>query len=145
MAKKDLFDNFLEKSFSEEERTPMRIVRPADRSRASSYEDRRLAAGEESRDAEAAGAGERASGFPANVTDPPGAGGAVDEPRRVGRPRREGRGEVCNMNFLIEKEVKRDLERLKFDLHRSSVTDLMMEAIRDLLIKYGAVMSRGSE
>ena len=128
MAKKDLFDNFLEKSFSEEERTPMRIVRPADRSRASSYEDRRLAAG-----------------FPATVTDPPGAGGAVDEPRRVGRPRREGRGEVCNMNFLIEKEVKRDLERLKFDLHRSSVTDLMMEAIRDLLIKYGAVMSRGSE
>ena len=40
------------------------------------------------------------------------------------------------MNFLLEVEVKQKLERLKMDLYRSSVSDLIKEAIHDLFVKY---------
>lgn len=62
---------------------------------------------------------------------------AEEDRRRPGRPRKDDRGPVMNMNFLIEVELKQKLEKLKIDLYRSSVTDLMKEAIHDLLIKYG--------
>lgn len=40
------------------------------------------------------------------------------------------------LHFSVDIEVKRKLERLKIDTYRSSVKDLLMEAIRDLLVKY---------
>ena len=41
------------------------------------------------------------------------------------------------MNFLIERDLKAKLEILKVELYRSSVTDLIKEALHDLLVKYG--------
>jgi len=139
MGKKDQFDNFLEKQFGAK---PVKIAQPLGGERATSIEDRRRAVEEErSREEE-----ERAKGaaVAAAVSEAPaGEGSAGEEPavpekagRKVGRPVVNHK-EMVPMNMNIEKELKTKLEILRIELYRSSVTDLVKEAIRDLLIKYG--------
>lgn len=126
MAKKDQFDSFLEKQFGEGGRG-VTIAKPLGGERSTSFEERkRKAEGEEEAPA-AAGA----------VAEQPSAAPAPEEPaRRPGRPKSEKK-EVCPMNFLIERDLKAKLEILKVELYRSSVTDLIKEALHDLLVKYG--------
>lgn len=64
---------------------------------------------------------------------------AVSEPQRGrGRPALdpELKQKLVPLHFAVDIEVKRKLEQLKINLYRSSVKDLLMEAIRDLLVKY---------
>lgn len=136
--KKDMFEDFLEKNFSEESR--VKIAKPAPEEKRLSFEERRALEAERQRQ-ESAGAGEgsaeqAASPSGGQVSSPGAAEQGAAVPRRSGRPKSD-RGPVMNMNFLLEIEVKQKLDRLKLDLCRSSVSDLMKEAIHDLFIKYG--------
>lgn len=137
--KKDMFEDFLEKNFSEESR--VKIAKPAPEEKRLSFEERRALEAERQRQ-ESAGAGEGSAEQAASPSggQVPSPGAAEQEapaaPRRSGRPKSD-RGPVMNMNFLLEIEVKQKLDRLKLDLCRSSVSDLMKEAIHDLFIKYG--------
>lgn len=156
MAKKaDLFDRFIDKNFNQP--SGVKIVKPGTGERDMSFEDRKSMAeameGAEGKEGAAAGAGMDAG--PVDEVKPveaapvqeqaevsgggaPAADVREEEPRRgPGRPKREGRGEVVNMNFLIERDLKQRLEQLKLDQYRSSVTDLLKEAILDLFNKYG--------
>lgn len=144
MAKKDNFDVFLEKNFAEGPR--VKIARPVGGERDTSYEERMKAAKEQ----EQQGKGGEAAVVAEEVEDKKGEGSEANaqvegssaqpavqspEPARRGRPKTD-RGPVMNMNFLLEVEVKQKLERLKMDLYRSSVSDLIKEAIHDLFVKY---------
>ena len=123
MAKKnDLFDRFLDKNFGED---PLHIEKPRGGERSTTVEQREQfakKAAEEVKGAEAkdglSNAGETSS-------------------RAPGRPKNEGRGPVKNMNFLLEEKLRYDLELLKVRQHRTSLTELLNEAIVDLLKKYG--------
>lgn len=132
MARKDLFDKVIDKQFTES--SPVTIAKPVGGERPTSFEDRRRAAGsfgsvppsEPDRSTASGAAHGSAAVQPA----------VVQEEKKTGRPRvREG--ETMNMNFKIQKELKHKLDELKVKQYRSSVTDLMLEAIRDLLTKYG--------
>lgn len=144
MAKKDNFDVFLEKNFAKGPR--VKIARPVGGERDTSYEERMKAAKEQ----EQQGKGGETAVVSEEVEDKKGEGSEANvqvegssaqpavqspEPARRGRPKTE-RGPVMNMNFLLEVEVKQKLERLKMDLYRSSVSDLIKEAIHDLFVKY---------
>lgn len=161
MAKKaDLFDRFIDKNFNQP--SGVKIVKPGTVERDMSFEDRKSMAeameGGEGKEGAAADAevdvGPVGEAKPvktapsqeqaeASVVGVSGGGAPAadvreEEPRRgPGRPKREGRGEVVNMNFLIERDLKQRLEQLKLDQYRSSVTDLLKEAILDLFNKYG--------
>ena len=130
MAKKDKFDTFFEKQFGPEGVRGVEIAKPLGGDRSTSFEERRRqGAGEGG--AEAADAAGPSVGATESVPV-----AVEEEPRRPGRPKTV-RKEVCPMNFLIEKDLKTRLELLKIDLYRSSVTDLVKEALHDLLVKYG--------
>lgn len=120
--KKDPFDKFMEKQFGEASK--VRIATPAGGERTTSFEERRAAAA-----AAAAAVPE-----PAAPEAP-----AAEAPKAPSRPGRKPKydGDVMNMNFLIERDLKNRLEMLKIELYRTSVTDLLKEAIHDLLVKYG--------
>ena len=145
MAKKDNFDVFLEKNFAKGPR--VKIARPVGGERDTSYEERMKAAKEQEQQGKGSEVAEAAAeeveekkgeGSDANIqVETSSAQPAVQspEPARRGRPKTE-RGPVTNMNFLLEVEVKQKLERLKMDLYRSSVSDLIKEAIHDLFVKY---------
>lgn len=162
MAKKaDLFDRFIDKNFNQP--SGVKIVKPGTGERDMSFEDRKSMAeameGAEGKEGAAAADAEvdarpveeakpvetapvqeqsEASGVGVSGGGAPAADVREEEPRRgPGRPKREGRGEVVNMNFLIERDLKQRLEQLKLDQYRSSVTDLLKEAILDLFNKYG--------
>ena len=121
MAKKnDIFDDFLNKSFGD---GPVKIEKPVGGERTTSSEDREAIA-------KAAEGEKRPVSEEAKVVEEPVAG------RGPGRPKTEGRGPVRNMNFLIEDSLRYDLEMLKVRQHRSSLTELLNEAIVDLLKKY---------
>ena len=137
--KKDIFDEFLDKSFAGADGR-VKIARPVGGERDTSFEDRRRMAEEADKsgvksDGET-GEGSAAAETPVVSTE---AAETVQvaqpEVRRPGRPK-SGRGPVVNMNFLLEVEAKQKLERLKVELYRSSVTDLFKEAIHDLFVKY---------
>lgn len=53
-----------------------------------------------------------------------------------GRPLKYGKRETVPINFRIDADLKYQLEELKFRLHRSSVTDILVEAINDVVKKY---------
>ena len=158
MAKKaDLFDRFIDKNFNQP--SGVKIVKPGTGERDMSFEDRKSMAEamEGSEGKEGAAADAEVDAGPVDEVKPveaapsqeqaeasvsgggsPAADVREEEPRRgPGRPKREGRGEVVNMNFLIERDLKQRLEQLKLDQYRSSVTDLLKEAILDLFNKYG--------
>lgn len=119
MAKKDIFDRFLEQNTG----PGINIAEPIGGGRESSYEERRRAA----------------AGDPGGQPSPAApADGAGESRRGPGRPRRDDEEKV-SMNFLIGRDLKRELLELRAELYRSSVTDLLMEAIRDLLVKYGRI------
>lgn len=151
-GKKDVFDQFLDKQFGQGPK--VRIAQPVGGSRSTTFEERRSPQGAPSGGevAQAAavepvaaapvvgGAGAQGAPVsgPASAPAPAEAEPAVGEEgarRGPGRPR-AGK-DLFNMNFLIERELKTKLELLKIELYRSSVTDLMKEAIHDLLVKYG--------
>ena len=135
--KKDLFDSFLEKNFGSEEQSQAKIARPSVGERTTSFEERRQLA--EQREREEQGRGVTAEPAAPSVSDvvSPAGGEEVRVAARPGRPKVLNKPETTNMNFIIEKSVKYDLEQLKLTLHRRSVTDLRMEAIHDLFVKYG--------
>lgn len=117
MAKKnDVFDRFLDKNFGEE---PIHIEKPRGGERSTTAEQRELIA----------------RSVPAEVKEdsvaPP-----DSSTKGPGRPKNEGRGPVKNMNFLLEERIRYDLELLKVRQHRSSLTELLNEAILDLFKKY---------
>ena len=121
MAKKnDIFDDFLNKNFGEE---PVKIEKPVGGERTTTSEDR---------EAIAKAAEEERKSVQEETTV--GDGAAVS--RGPGRPKNEGRGPVRNMNFLLEDNIRYDLEMLKVRQHRSSLTELLNEAIVDLFRKY---------
>lgn len=133
MAKKDQFDSFLEKQFGSSR--AVTIASPVGGERSTSYEERRRLAGAERAAHENAGEG---SG---GRQDPSGRTGVREEredaaPRRLGRPKGPKK-ELAPLNFFIDKDLKTKLELLKIELYRSSVTDLVKEALHDLLVKYG--------
>lgn len=150
MAKKDRFDEFLDKNFNSGSR--VRIAKPIGGERDTSYEERRQAEEkrqqdetfevQENREQEVK---EKEGEGSVEISDPmvPLAGSpevaeqpVEEEPsRKPGRPK-SVRGPVVNVNFLLEVEAKQKLERLKMELYRSSVTDLFKEAIHDLFVKY---------
>ena len=139
--KKDIFDEFLDKSFAGAD-ARVKIARPVGGDRDTSFEERRRMAEEadkpEVRKPDGAGEGSAAAEQPSVRMEPAAAAvvqSAQPEVRRPGRPKSD-RGPVVNMNFLLEVEAKQKLERLKVELYRSSVTDLFKEAIRDLFVKY---------
>lgn len=110
--KKDIFDEFMERNTGSTSRVV--IASP------------HAAAGE--------GAVKPAAGSPSGAEAPRGA--ATAEPvRRPGRPR-VTEGKRVNMNFLIDPALKRRLEELKLKLYRGTVTELITEAIYDLIKKY---------
>ena len=150
MAKKDPFDEFLNKNFSSASR--VKIARPIGGERETSYEERRQAEEKRQQDESAEEQenqgqvvkqteGEGSAKVPEPVASGPSAPEVTEEPvveeapRKPGRPKSE-RGPVVNVNFLLEVEAKQKLERLKMELYRSSVTDLFKEAIHDLFVKY---------
>lgn len=61
---------------------------------------------------------------------------AADPAPKRGRPVKHLRRETVPINFKIDAELKYQLEELKFRLHRSSVTDILVEAINDVVKKY---------
>ena len=122
MAKKnDLFDRFLDKNFGEE---PIHIEKPRGGERSTTVEQRELIA----RNASTEGPKAESNEASAAVVD--------SLPKGPGRPKNEGRGPVKNMNFLLEEKIRYDLELLKVRQHRSSLTELLNEAILDLFKKY---------
>lgn len=126
MAKKDKFDIFLEKQFGSAK--PLSIASPVGGERATSYEERRRLAEEE-----------KGRGVSSPAGTAPGQGSAApqqEEARKPGRPKGPKK-ELAPLNFFIDKELKTKLELLKIELYRSSVTDLVKEALHDLLVKYG--------
>jgi len=128
MARKDLFDKVIDKQFTES--SPVTIAKPVGGERPTSFEDRRRAAG--SFGSVPPSEPDRSTASGSAAVQP----AVVQEEKKTGRPRvREG--ETMNMNFKIQKELKHKLDELKVKQYRSSVTDLMLEAIRDLLTKYG--------
>lgn len=60
---------------------------------------------------------------------------AVQVPPR-GRPPKYGKRETVAINFRIDAELKYQLEEIKYRTHRSSVTDILVEAINDVVKKY---------
>lgn len=121
MAKKnDVFDRFLDKNFGEE---PIHIEKPRGGERSTTVEQRELIARNISNEAQ----NTEAKVVPA---------AADSSPKGPGRPKNEGRGPVKNMNFLLEEKIRYDLELLKVRQHRSSLTELLNEAILDLFKKY---------
>ena len=121
--KNDPFKNFLEKNFGGE---PVRIEKPIGGERTTTSEEREVIA--------------RQAAVPAsNAEREEESGSRVTEPAKkvAGRPKIVGRGPVRNMNFCIEDSVRYDLELLKVMQHRASLTELLNEAILDLLKKYG--------
>ena len=47
-----------------------------------------------------------------------------------------GKRETVAINFRIDAELKYQLEEIKYRTHRSSVTDILVEAINDVVKKY---------
>lgn len=136
--KKDMFDNFLDKQFGEGGRG-VTIAKPVGGERSTTFQDRLRREEASSRDADAVAA--PAPETP-KVTEAPAAPEAPEAvaaeaaPRRPGRPKSTTK-QLVPFNFLMEKDLKTRLELLKIELYRSSVTDLVKEAIHDLLVKYG--------
>lgn len=56
-----------------------------------------------------------------------------------GRPRKDPsmQPRLVTLNFQIDEELKKILEGLKYRTHKSSVKGVIMEALDDLLDKYG--------
>lgn len=143
MAKKTGFDKFAEKMFEE---PGVEIVSPVKGGvqRMTREERLRLARGEvQPVREETVGEGSvapvkqevKVEAAPAPVAEP-----EVEQAAQKGRGRPamspEMKQNLVPMHFAVDVEVKRKLERLKLDTYRSSVKDLLMEAIRDLFVKY---------
>ena len=152
--KKDLFDTFFDKNFGSDASHEQRIsvLRPSGSERSTTYEQRReIAERESAAEAEAAAAAPEGQAASPAVEEPKsvepelpeqkegeGSAAIAENPRKgAGRPRRGNSGDSVLFNFLIDRKVKGKLEMLKISLFRSSIADLLMEAIRDLFIKYG--------
>jgi len=71
-----------------------------------------------------------------------------DVKENAGKPQKRERGRPAMdpelkrneevLHVKIDRELKRKVEHLMIDTYRSSVKDLVVEALRDLLKKYGA-------
>lgn len=123
MAKKeDQFDKFLSKQFGNLSQE-VKIEKGAERGRMSSFEDRR-------RQVEATGG--TAAVVQENESVAPQA-----PVKKGGRPPRPKDVEVVKMSIILESDLKHRLDELKVRDYRSSVTELIKEAVRDLLVKYG--------
>ena len=121
MAKKkdDIFDRFLDKSFGD---STLHIEKPLGGDRSTTEEERRVIARR-----------------PASEDKPvETVSVAVNEktPKTIGRPKTVN-GPVRLVNFYLEEDMRHDLELLKVRQYRSSLTELLKEAIVDLLKKYG--------
>lgn len=132
--KPDKFDSFIEKQFSVG--PVVKIEKPSGGGRSSTFEERRsAAAGASVVEPEPEAVKELA---PEVEAAPDAAVAEVQGAKRpAGRPVVYPKDSMVPMNFLIPRELKQMLEQLKLNLYRSSLTDLVKEAIRDLLIKYG--------
>ena len=129
-SKKDLFDSVLDKQFSSS--SPVQIAKPLGGERTSSFEERRRLAVSP------------VSGEPAATEQGPAPAVVKEEPvevqenvRKIGRPKVQD-CKMTTLYFNIPVDLKYKLDELRLKQYRSSRTELVMEAIRDLLTKYGA-------
>lgn len=65
---------------------------------------------------------------------------AVEQPKpttgKVGRPRSEGKVEQVTIIVKVDRELKRKLEEVKYLTHKSTLKDVLIEAMNDILRKY---------
>lgn len=58
------------------------------------------------------------------------------EPKRPGRPRSEGKAEQSTIIVKVDRELKRKLEEVKYLTHKSTLKDVIVEAMNDIVRKY---------
>ena len=71
----------------------------------------------------------------ANIEEPV----VSEQERRVGRPKmaENRKDEIATIIIKVDRDVKKKLEDLKHETYKSSVKDVIMEAVYDLFQKYG--------
>lgn len=56
---------------------------------------------------------------------------------RRGRPKQEGREELVQVNFLLNKQLKRRLEEARLASYKKTITEVIIEGIIEVCKKYG--------
>lgn len=57
-------------------------------------------------------------------------------PGKVGRPKSEGKVEQSTIIVKVDTELKRKLEDVKYLTHKSTLKDVIIEAMNDIVKKY---------